>query len=154
MCSCFGCERKQNQASGDSSLAASGVMTVGTAELNISQREYSSVSGGQCSETKISETGQAGHGAFGVRPLGCSGNTLKAQQCSWLGERARLGRSGPRLRGPHRACGRPNHSVKVQRLGFGARAHRTTAEAAVLPRLLDCIVTAKGWTPILMKNLN
>src|SRR5262245_19437991 len=49
------------------------------------------------------------------------------------GERARLGRSGPRPRGPHRAWAKGNHSVRVDTLGFGARAHRTTAEAAVLP---------------------
>src|SRR5262245_1081565 len=50
-----------------------------------------------------------------------------------VGERARLGCGGPRPRGPHRASAKPNHSVRVGKLRFGARAHRTTAEAAVLP---------------------
>src|SRR5262245_11212660 len=62
-------------------------------------------------------------------------------QLAWGARPPRAQRAAPSR--PHRACGRPNHSVRAESLGFGARAHRTTAEAAVLPRLLYCIVTAE-----------
>src|SRR5881394_1068832 len=73
--------------------------------------------------------------------------TAKPERCSCLGERARLGRSGLRPRGPHgtRKCG---HCLeRAFTPVFRARARRTAAEAAALPTHFDCIVPAKVVVP-------
>ena len=57
----------------------------------------------------------------------------KPERCSWIGERARLGRSGLRSRGPLVRTKRPHRSVQRRAHRFGAGAHRTTAGAAALP---------------------
>ena len=59
------------------------------------------------------------------------------------GERARLGRSGPHPRGPLRGGVSQNLLVPARALGFGARARRTTAGAAVLPIRFNRIVPVK-----------
>jgi len=65
-----------------------------------------------------------------------------SERCKSRGERAHLGRSGPRPRGPLDTR-EPAHCL-VPSFVFGARARRTAAEAAALPIQFDCIVPAEG----------
>ena len=57
----------------------------------------------------------------------------QADPVSSVGDHARLGRLGPRPRGPKRAPDTVHRLVAVVALAFGARARRITAEAAVVP---------------------
>jgi hypothetical protein len=67
----------------------------------------------------------------------------KPEACNWLGERARLGRRGPRPRGPLDTRKPVRCLVRLFAQVFDARARRTAAEAAALPIHSDCLVTAK-----------
>ena len=60
-----------------------------------------------------------------------------------LGERARLGRSGPGPRGPLGTRESVHCLVRSFAPVFGPRARRTAVEAAALPIRFDSIVTAK-----------
>src|SRR5580765_5638634 len=73
----------------------------------------------------------------------CPPKIPKLEKCNCFGERARLGRGGPRPRGPL-GTRKPVHCLgRSFAPAFGARAHRTAAEAAALPIHFNCFVTAK-----------
>ena len=73
----------------------------------------------------------------------CAGRCFKPNPCSWIGERARLGRNGTRHRVPFPRATSANYLVRSRALVFGARARRTTAGAAVLPTRFYCMDSAK-----------
>src|SRR5688572_28042235 len=81
-----------------------------------------------------------------------SGLASKPEQWNCVGERARLGRRGPRPRGPLGAR-KPVHCL-VHSFApvFGARARRTAAEAAAVPSHSNCIGTAKAKKARTMKT--
>src|SRR5439155_4076361 len=70
--------------------------------------------------------------------------TLSRNDAVEDGERARLGRSGLRPRGPHGTRKSGHCWVRSFVPVFGARARRTAAEAAALPIHFDCIVPTEG----------